>query len=85
MKTMILEPLVQEVKKFFLRSDILIFDENIKDYLHLKQGTSFQQKYTPVFIEQCLEISRFTMNFFEQVYKENPEVSEQSYDIFDVL
>ena len=33
---MILEPLVQEVKKFFLRSDILIFDSNIKDYLHLK-------------------------------------------------
>jgi hypothetical protein len=40
-KSMILEPLIHEVKKFFMRSDILIFDDNIKDYLHLTQGKSF--------------------------------------------
>jgi hypothetical protein len=38
LKKNILQPLIHEVKKFFLRSDILIFDENLKDYLHLTHG-----------------------------------------------
>jgi hypothetical protein len=87
MRAMILEPMTQEVEKFFLRSDILIFDHNIKEYLYLKQGTSFQGMYTPIFIEQCLEISRFTMNFFTKVYETPYTSSLESTDIsiFDVL
>jgi hypothetical protein len=32
--------------------------------MHFKQGTAFQAAhYTPMFVEQCLEISKFLMKY----------------------
>ena len=59
-KNTILVPLVDEVKKFYERNDIQIFGstQQLKEYIHVTQGSSFQTgHYTPIFIDQCLEVS----------------------------
>jgi len=59
-KNTTLIPLIDEVKKFYERNDIKIFEstQQLKEYMHFAQGSSFQKNhYTPIFIEQCLEVS----------------------------
>ena len=54
MKSIVLGPLIEEVKKFFTRNSVPIFDDlyKLKNYLNLSQGTSFQDSvYTPLFVE----------------------------------
>ena len=61
---------MDEVKLFFKNHEFYLFDwdpEKLVNNLHYTTGQAFQNShYTPIFVAQTLEISRFVMAFYEQ-------------------
>ena len=71
---------IEEVKEFYLRNQMHIFgsEDELREHLHFKHGTQFQvTHYTPSFVEQGLEISRFLIKFLG----DSTDLPEESADI----